>query len=188
MDYTLQPTFAEAQPAELAGWDHERNQAEGLYPHNVTLGSQKVVHWVCSRCPRGQPHRWTAKAFSRIYNGAGCPLCVGEQACPCNSLESLLPSVAAEFDVDKNGFAASDIRAWSTKKVWWRSAKQGSWRQAVLGRTGKYSRSRSTKQQVSLKVPVAVTNKCLQFTYQLLVKGVFTNASLHPLCIWCQCQ
>ncbi|KAL3144713.1 hypothetical protein ABBQ38_001838 [Trebouxia sp. C0009 RCD-2024] len=126
-----QPTFAEAQPAELAEWDYERNEAEGFYLHEVTLGSAKRVHWICSRCPGGQPHRWTATPAQRVGNGTGCAVCHGRKPCVCNSLESLLPSIAAEFDVDKNGFAPSEITAWSNKKVWWRNAKRGSWRQAV---------------------------------------------------------
>ena len=126
-----QPTFLEAQPACLAEWDYERNDAERFYPDNITLGSNKQVHWICSCCPRGQPHRWTAMPNSRIGQGSGCTVCAGLQACVCNSLESLFPLVAAEFDSDKNGFAPSDITAQSNKKVWWRNAKRGSWSQSV---------------------------------------------------------
>ncbi|KAL3150078.1 hypothetical protein ABBQ38_013423 [Trebouxia sp. C0009 RCD-2024] len=134
-----QPTFAEAQPPELAEWDHERNEEEGFYPNQITLGSSKLVHWIGSCCPRGQPHRWTAKPHNRISLGQGCGVCAGRQACVCNSLETLFPSVAAEFDVDKNGFALSEITARSQKKVWWRNAKRGSWRQRVLDRTDRRS-------------------------------------------------
>ncbi|KAL3150100.1 hypothetical protein ABBQ38_013441 [Trebouxia sp. C0009 RCD-2024] len=130
-----QPTFAEAQPPKLAEWDHERNDAEGLFPHKVTLGSGKQVHWICSCCPRGQPHCWTAMPNARIGQGTGCAVCAGWQACVCNSLESLLPSVAAELDVDKNGFAPSEIAAHSHKEAWWRNAERGSWRQTVHSRT-----------------------------------------------------
>ncbi|KAL3144687.1 hypothetical protein ABBQ38_001814 [Trebouxia sp. C0009 RCD-2024] len=140
-----QPTFAEAQPAELAEWDHERNEAEGFYPHEVTLGSGKLVHWVCSCCPKGQPHRWTAPPFSRVHNGKGCAVCAGMQACVCNSLESLFQSLAAEFDTDKNGFAPSEVTAGSDKQVWWRNANRGSWRQSVNHRTYGFTRS-STRQ------------------------------------------
>ncbi|KAL3144767.1 hypothetical protein ABBQ38_001882 [Trebouxia sp. C0009 RCD-2024] len=133
--HTSQPTFAEAQPACLAEWDHERNEADGFYPHKVTLGSGKLVHWICSRCPRGQPHRWTARASSRVGQGDGCAVCAGQQACACNSLESLCPSIAAEFDFDANGFAPSEVTAQSRKKVWWRTAERGGWRQHVQART-----------------------------------------------------
>ena len=121
-----QPTFAEAQPAQLAEWDYERDDAEGFHPEDTTLGSNKLVHWICSRCPRGQPHRWRAPPYSRVGFGSGCAVCVGKQTCVCNSLEILFPSVAAELDVDKNGFAPSEIRAQSNQKVWWRNAQRGS--------------------------------------------------------------
>ena len=132
-----QPTFAAAQPACLAEWDYEHNAAEGLYPYCITLGSKKQVHWICSRCPKGQPHHWTARPHDRSGKGVGCAVCAGMQACACNSLESLFPSVAAELDVDKNGFAASLITAHSNRVVWWRNAKRGSWKQRVDCRTDK---------------------------------------------------
>ena len=93
------PTFAVAQPAELAEWDHESNEAEGFYPEEVTLGSAKKVHWICSCCPRGQPHRWTASPANRTATGQGCPLCAGKQSCVCNPLESLFPSNSVDFRV-----------------------------------------------------------------------------------------
>ena len=140
-----QPTFAEAQPACLAEWDHDRNDAEDIYPDNTTLGSNKKVHWICLCCPRGQPHRWTATPYNRVGAGSGCPACAGsgcpasagKQACLCSSLESLFPSLAAEFDVDKSGFKPSEIRAQSNKEVWWRNVKRGSWKQSCRSRTQK---------------------------------------------------
>ena len=60
------PTFSEAQVPELDEWDFERNDTEGFYPHKTTLGSSKQVHWICSQCPSGQPHRWQAPPYSRI--------------------------------------------------------------------------------------------------------------------------
>ncbi|KAL3144685.1 hypothetical protein ABBQ38_001812 [Trebouxia sp. C0009 RCD-2024] len=136
-----QPTFAEAQPAELAEWDYKRNEAEGFNPHLVTLGSGKRVHWICSGCPRGQPHRWRAPPFGRVHCGRGCAVCAGKQACICNSLESLFPSLAAEFDVEKTGFAPSEVTAGSKKKVWWLNAKRGSWRQSVDRRACGFTKS-----------------------------------------------
>ena len=136
--YQSLPTFAEAEPAELAEWDYERNNAEGFYPDEITLGSAKQVHWSCSRCPRGQPHRWTAAPHNRVGGGKGCLFCAGHQACVCNSLESLAPSVAAEFDVERNVLALSEVTAKSGKVVWWRNVQRGSWSQRVDDRTKKH--------------------------------------------------
>ena len=141
-----QPTLFDAQPPCLAEWDYELNDAEDIYHDNITLGSEKLVHWICSCCPRGQPHRWTASPSRRIGSGSGCLVCAGRQACVCNSLASLFPVIAAEFDVDKNGFGPSDITAGSNKKVWWRNAKQGSWKQSPHVRTDK--RKKLSSQQV----------------------------------------
>ena len=132
----------QSQPACLADWDYERNDADDIYPDSITLGSKKLVHWVCSCCPRGQPHRWTAPPYSRVGYGTGCAVCAGWQACICNSLESVFPAVAAEFDVDKNGFAPSEITSASHKKVWWRKNEHGCWRQTMNARTMSQSKQR----------------------------------------------
>ena len=76
-----QATFAEAQPAELAEWDYEKNDAQGMYPDNTTFGSVKPVHWICSCCPRRQPHPWTASPQNRIGRGSRCALCAAKQTC-----------------------------------------------------------------------------------------------------------
>ena len=129
-----QSTFAEAQPACLTEWDYAHNKSEGFCPDVMTLGSNKLVHWICSCCSRGQPHRCTASPASRIGMGSGCAVCAGRQACVCNSLECLFSSIAAEFDVNKNGFATSEVVAHSRKEVWLRNAKRSSWSQNVHGR------------------------------------------------------
>ncbi|KAL3140082.1 hypothetical protein ABBQ38_004362 [Trebouxia sp. C0009 RCD-2024] len=99
-----QPTFAEAQPAELAQCDSERNEADGLYPHKVTLGSTKLF----------------VPADTLVFVTLWSPL---------------VPSLMAELDENRNGFAPSEVTAASEKKVRWRDAKRGSWRQAVYERT-----------------------------------------------------
>ena len=159
-----QPTFAEARPAELAEWDYELNDAEGFHPERITLGSAKLVHWICSCCPRGQPHRWTARLPDRIGLNSGCPVCAGRYPCVCNSLQSLAPSVAAEFDVDKNGFAPSEITAGSGKVVWWRNERRGSWRQAVDVRTDKrLPRNQQVQLLCNLQLKTMASN-CLNAT------------------------
>ena len=168
-----QPTFAEAQPACLAEWDYEHNDAEDMHPDNITLGSGKMVHLICSCCPRGQPHRWTARPCDRVVPGDGCAVYAGKYACICNSLATSFPHLAAEFDVDKNGFAPSEIPARSNKKVWWRNARRGSWRQALDIRTDKRS-SCYTQQVWLLCVSRALTR---------------SSSTVDILCItaWCNC-
>ena len=45
--------------AYLTEWDHEANNKHDWHPDNVTLGSQKQVHWVCKReCNLGVYHKF----------------------------------------------------------------------------------------------------------------------------------
>ena len=163
------PTFAVAQPPELDEWDYERNNTEGFYLNDTTLGSHRLVHWICSQCPRGQPHRWRAPPYSRVGHGTGCAVCVGMQSCVCNSLESLFPSVAAELDVDRNGFAASEVTAQTHQKVWWRNTQRGSWRQAVDARTTYLRASANIAAGLATLNPSYLTASTVLAVYTLLI-------------------
>lgn len=41
-----QPAFATCQHPLLAGWDHSRNAAEGIFPDNTKLQGHKMTHWL----------------------------------------------------------------------------------------------------------------------------------------------
>jgi len=53
-----QPTFEAAQHPLLLEWDYECNLKDGIHPSSTTLGSNKLVHWVCQKCPKGQLHQY----------------------------------------------------------------------------------------------------------------------------------
>lgn len=130
------PTFVQSQHPLLAEqWDHERNAADGLYPDSVTLGSQKRVHWFCHKCCVGEPHRWTAMPSSRIGRSAGCPFCASRAVCKCNSLQTVFPSIAAEWNHDLNLGTPDDYTARCNKLVWWTSKDRGSWQQKIHSRS-----------------------------------------------------
>ncbi|KAA6421235.1 MAG: hypothetical protein FRX49_08934 [Trebouxia sp. A1-2] len=71
---TKQPTFEEAKHQLLLEWDYERNAADGSHPHDITLGSQKLVHWVCHKCPMGQPHLFRMTPNDRTSRKRADPL------------------------------------------------------------------------------------------------------------------
>ena len=58
------PTLAEWQDphgrALLAEWDHERNAPCGKFPLSTSLKSNKQIFWLCTKCPAGQQHSWSA--------------------------------------------------------------------------------------------------------------------------------
>ena len=135
-DRQKHPTFTQCQHPLLAEWDHQQNAAKGLFPCKVTLQSAKKVHWLCSKCPLGQPHAWAATAANRTAKiPAGCPFCAGKAACKCNSLQTHCPTIAAEWDWDKNELTPHDFTASSHSVVWWRTVEKGSWEQTINSRT-----------------------------------------------------
>ena len=55
-------------PALAAEWDYQRNAP--LTPEQVTSGSNKKIHWICSR---NSGHRWSQRPSVRRWTG--CPEC-----------------------------------------------------------------------------------------------------------------
>ena len=134
------PTFAECQDprgkACLAEWDHERNAPQGNFPHNTTLRSSKQIFWLCTKCPAGQWHSWSASPYHRMgRSGSGCNFCAGKAACKCNSLQALYPGVAADWDFAKNESQPSNHTGSSSYLAWWFSPQRGGWQQSINSRT-----------------------------------------------------
>ncbi len=136
------PTFAMAQHALLQQWDHDRNRKNGNFPDNTTLQSCKLIWWQCQECPRGKVHSWQARTDSRTSckKPTGCPCCAGHQLCDCNSLETVCPDIAADFDVERNGVTAAEVTSSAGAKFSWLSdglePRSGLWISA-LGLQGK---------------------------------------------------
>ena len=136
MGHTKQPTLTASNHSVMVEFDHSRNQKAGLDPDKITLGSHKKVHWICNNCPRGQPHLYTASPANRIGSKSGCPYCSSRLACICNSLQSLYPAVAADWDTARNGVGPDQILAGSHKLAFWKNAEGYSWEQSPHDRTG----------------------------------------------------
>ena len=133
--YTKQPTLTASNHPVMLEFDHSRNQEAGLDPDKITLGSNRKVQWLCRKCPRGQLHLWMASPSTRISNKRGCPYCSNRQACICNSLQSLYPTLAAEWDTARNGVGPDQILPGSEKLAYWKNAEGHSWEQSPHGRT-----------------------------------------------------
>ena len=135
MGQTRQPTLTASNHPLMTEFDHNRNQEACLDPDKITLGRIKKVHWICSNCPRGQPHLYMASPNSRTNSKSGCPYCSSKNACICNSLESLYPAIAAEWDTARNGVGPDQILPGSQKLAYWKNAAGHSWEQSPDGRT-----------------------------------------------------
>ncbi|DBA82273.1 TPA: hypothetical protein ACH3X2_000541 [Trebouxia sp. C0005] len=131
-----QPTFEEAQHPLLLEWDYERNTQDSIHPQKTTLGSKRLVHWVCRKCPKGQLHLYQMTPNNRTSRqGSGCPYCAGKQVCKCNSLEAHAPTLSSEWDSVKNRLTPADVTSQSHKVVWWKNSSRGSWQQCICDRT-----------------------------------------------------
>ncbi|DBA98572.1 TPA: hypothetical protein ACH3X1_014375 [Trebouxia sp. C0004] len=132
------PTFAAAKHPLLRQWDHDRNRENGNFPDNTTLRSGKFIWWRCHECPKGRIHSWQARPSKRnaVKCATGCPFCAGRKVCECNSLETLCPDVAADFDVGKNGVSPSEVTSSASKsKYSWLSDEPGAKKRTVSQRT-----------------------------------------------------
>ena len=65
----------------------------------------------------------------------GCPFCVGHMLCECNSLQTVYPDVAADFDTKKNGVTPAEVTGSTTAKYSWLSDEPGSTKRSVHQRT-----------------------------------------------------
>jgi hypothetical protein len=121
------------KPDIAAEW-HPRNP---LKPSEVTIGSGKKVWWKCPKSGCDHPHEWEATVKSRTI-GHGCPFCVGQKVCPCNSLETWKPDIMTEWH-PHNSLKPSEVSVSSGKKVWWKCLKMGcdhhEWEAIIKSRT-----------------------------------------------------
>ena len=131
-----QPTFEAAQHPLLLEWHYERNSRDGIHPQTTTLGSKKLLHWVCHKCPKRQLHLYQMTPNNRTgRRGRGCPYCAGKQACKCNSLEACHPVISSEWDFGMNDMTPADVTSRSHQVVWWKNDVRGSWKQRISDRT-----------------------------------------------------
>lgn len=117
-----------AQPQLALEWDYEKNGA--LRPEQFTAGSKEKVWW---KCENG--HHWQAAIYSRKIHG--CPYCYGKNTFVpgVNDLLTVNPSLASEWDYEKNvGLRPEHVAVNTSIKVWWRCAKGHSWQAQVSNR------------------------------------------------------
>jgi len=137
------PTFARAKHALLEQWDHDRNSKNGSFPDNTTLKSHKLIWWRCRMCSKGKVHSWQVSPNSRTKGklARGCPCCVGQKVCECNSLRTVCPDVAADFDAEKNGVGPAEVTSSASTEYSWLSDEPGAKKRSVGQRTAYRKRS-----------------------------------------------
>lgn len=109
-------------PHLIKEWDYEKNGT--LTPDSVSAHSNKKMWW---KCDKG--HSFCSSPDHRS-RGQNCPFCSGKQVLAgFNDLATTMPSMAKEWDYEKNTeYNPTTITAGSKKKVWWKCQQCGhSW-------------------------------------------------------------
>lgn len=119
-------------PALMAEWNWEKNDALRLFPDKLTTGSNKKAWWKCAK-----GHEWEDPIYKRA-DGKKCPYCENKRVLiGYNDLQTLFPLLAKEWDFEKN--TQVDMLAvvpGSAKRVWWKCSVCGySWETSVRART-----------------------------------------------------
>ncbi len=141
------PSFAECNHPLLSEWDYPANAEQGLFPEDITLSSNKSVHWVCCQCSLGVLHRWVKTPNARTQNQKGCPCCSGHAVCKCISLATCYPEIAQDWDYSKNKADPGNHVAQSNKLVWWQTTSRGSWQQTSNRRVCDWKSSQQQRMQ-----------------------------------------
>lgn len=102
----------------MKDWDWSKNTKD---PSKITCGSSIKRHWLCSKCS----NEWFATPNQRMNSKSGCPYCsgLGLHSDGRNSLATMRPDVAAEWDYSKNGeLTPETITYQSFKDIWFKCA------------------------------------------------------------------
>ena len=109
-------------------WNQEKNGK--LTPEYVSYMSSKYVWWI-GACG----HEWRSTVAYEVQSGL-CPYCSGKRVLKgFNDLQSVNPTLAQEWDNDKNGLLKPyEITSGSGKKVWWKCDRGHSWQASIVSR------------------------------------------------------
>ncbi len=105
-------SIAALRPDLAAEWDDANLP---LTPLMVKPGSNKHVQWICSDCGHG----WRA-AVAKRSTGHGCPACANRVVTRSNSLRSVAPELAREWDPLRNDKTPDEVVAGGARRYWWR--------------------------------------------------------------------
>ena len=111
-------------------WHPTKNGS--LIPSQVFKMSNKPAWWLCEK-----GHDWKVQIGNRTRQDSGCPYCANKKVWTgFNDLQTLNPSVAADWDYDKNESTPDKVLAGSHSKVHWKCQFCGEkWKTRIVDRT-----------------------------------------------------
>lgn len=100
---------------------------------NVSAGSNQYIDFQFS-CG----HIGKLRPVQRIH-GAGCPYCNGKRVLKgFNDLQTVNPTLALEWNYEKNCLSPDEVLPSSNKKVWWRCKRNHEWEANINNRNRKH--------------------------------------------------
>lgn len=116
-------------PVLAAEWNYSKNHS--LLPEHCKPNSHEKVWWKCSK-----GHEWQAAIRDRNI-GHNCPYCSGNKVLKgYNDLQTNNPTVASEWNYEKNGdLIPENITSSSSKKVWWKCINGHEWQVTINNRS-----------------------------------------------------
>ena len=173
-------------PDLCAEWDYDKNE---LKPEEVTLHSNQVVWWKCGVCG----HSWLAKINNRA-NGSGCPACHHFAVTELNSLATINPWLAKEWDYERNAPETPEtVAANSNIGYWWKCAEGHHWKAVVSNRNifGHGCPYCSRRIPTAGENDLQTLNPALAAQWHPTRNGDLTPAKVFPtsdLKVWWQCE
>lgn len=112
-------------------WHPTKNKK--VTSENISFGSEKYVWW---KCPNGPDHEWEMMVLTRTKGGK-CPFCINRKVSVTNSLKTLYPEIALDWDYNKNGeyFPENTLAGTNEKRYWKCHACNFEWITKVSKRT-----------------------------------------------------
>ena len=112
--------LATTHPAIVSEWDNSNSSS----PYDFLAGSDEKILWVCNK-----EHKWLASIYKRAKQGTGCPVCSNQKVqAGYNDLNTLAPSLAQEWDKERNSVDASEVGVNSSEIFWWVCSNGHSWK------------------------------------------------------------
>jgi hypothetical protein len=104
---------------------------DDLDKFKVTIGSHKKVWWIC---PISHDHIWQTSIKQRTLRKTGCPCCDGKKVVNSNSLATVYPKLARQWNLSKNKKKPTEVYAGGHEKIWWTCHKGHEWKAAIKTR------------------------------------------------------
>ena len=120
--------LATTNPVLASEWNYQKNG--DLTPNDFTANSSKKVWWKCN-----EGHEWQATITNRNHAN-DCPVCQNKTILVgYNDLKTINPTLANEWNYDKNGtLKPENVAESSGKKVWWKCKKGHEWKATIASR------------------------------------------------------